>query len=281
MPTRSISQLSGRRVYQRLPEDKATDRKGNPRKVPKVGRVHAVVFSPDGRRAVGVQVKQPDIAAMIKRPDVFVALDALQDYGEKDLIFVDPATNADKGAIRRLGLDWDQCVIWGGMDVVTTEGKALGMVGDITFDATTGEIRAIDISDGGTSQALLGARRLGIGMLAGRKGTTMLVLPEAAGAEFAGGLAGKAGEATAQVQAKAAELGAQAKEKAGEAAAAAGEAAEKGGRSLGRAIGKAKASVAASTGDADASVGDLARGQFGRAKGMFADFKREFDEASK
>ena len=82
MPTKSISQLSGRRVSQRLPEDKATDRKGNPRKVPKVGRVHAVVFSPDGRRAVGVQVKQPDIAAMIKRPDVFVALDALQDYGE-------------------------------------------------------------------------------------------------------------------------------------------------------------------------------------------------------
>ena len=285
MPTYSVSQLYGQRVYRQLPQAKRLDRKGNPRPMPKVGKVHAVVFAPDGTRAVGLQVRVPDAVAMIKRPDVFVALDALEPVATGGLAIADREGATDKAAIKRLGLDWDRCVIWVGMDVRTSDGKLLGYVSDVLFDAEQGTVRAFSCTDGGAASALVGDRRFGPAMVKGLRGTTMVVDPEVAHMEFSGGLAGRAGAATAQAKQKAAELGEAASVQAARAGRAAGEAATKGGHALGRAIGHAKAQV--STG-ADAaklpsaeSAGDAVSKQLGRARGMFADFKREFDEASK
>jgi len=287
MPTYSASQLTGKRVYRQLPPAKRLDRKGTPRPMPKLGKVHSVVFAPDGTRAVGVQVRQPDVAAMIKRPDVFVALDALEPLSTGEFMAAEGDANTDKAAIKRLGLDWDRCVIWVGMDVCTSDGKRLGYITDVLFDAEQGTVRAYGCSDGGTANALVGERRFGPAMVKGLRGTTMIVDPEVAHMEFSGGLAGRAGTATAQAKQKAAELGEAASVQAAKVGKAAGEATAKGGHALGRAIGHAKAQVgAAQAGDGAQlpraeTAGDVVSKQLGRAKGMFADFKREFDEASK
>ena len=303
MATTSTSQLNGQKVYRNLPAEKRLDKHGNARKLPKVGRVHAVVFDPSGTRAVGVQVKQPDIAAMIKRPDVFVALDALEPLASGGFVITDDKAGCDKAAIKRLGLDWDRCVIWVGMDVYTEGGQRLGWVNDIDLTFPEGQVGAICVTEGDASHALVGDRRFGAGMLVGLKHERMVVKDEAAGVEFQGGLAARAGEATAQAQAKAAELGAKASEQAKAAAQVAGEAVDKGSHGLGKAIGKAKvvvgekaaevraaaqeAKVAQDDGEAaersplDAQGAAKAVGsQLTKAGGMFAEFKKAFDENS-
>ena len=275
----TTKQLAGVRVY------RAKERRNKEDKISRLGKVHQVVFAPDGHSIVGVTVRRPDIAGMIKQDDVFVALDALEPVATGGLAIADREGATDKAAIKRLGLDWDRCVIWVGMDVRTSDGKLLGYVSDVLFDAEQGTVRAFSCTDGGAASALVGDRRFGPAMVKGLRGTTMVVDPEVAHMEFSGGLAGRAGAATAQAKQKAAELGEAASVQAARAGKAAGEAATKGGHALGRAIGHAKAQV--STG-ADAaklpsaeSAGDAVSKQLGRVRGMFADFKREFDEASK
>ena len=78
------------------------------------GRVHNVVFSPDGRRVVGIMVKRPDVVAMVAVADAFVALDALGPC-DGGLRVTRGRDAYDELAQERLGLDWDRCIIWVGM----------------------------------------------------------------------------------------------------------------------------------------------------------------------
>ena len=43
----------------------------------RLGKVHLTVFAPSGTRVVGFLVSRPDVAGMVKRDDVFFALDAM------------------------------------------------------------------------------------------------------------------------------------------------------------------------------------------------------------
>ena len=256
----STEQLIGQRVYQLPAAGKETNRKGKPRTASKLGKVHNVVFGPSGKQVVGVQVKQPDIAGMVRRPDVFVALDRLKPYAGADVpkpgyAFVAETEASDKAALKRLGIDYDRCIIWVGMDVRTSDGKNLGFVSSANFDEQTGEVESFSCGDGGAANALIGSRVFGQAAVLGYRDGYMVVRPEAAGSGFSGGLAEKAGAAAGQAQVKAAEVGEKASVAASKAGKVAGEAANKGARSLGK--------------------------QLGRTKGMFSSFKEEFDKASK
>ena len=84
--------------------------------VKKLGRVKDIVFSEDGRYLVGLSVKRPDIAGMVARDDVFVAIDSIVlDNGVIQVL-----NNTDGlgiKAIYRLKLNYDKCIIWLGMVV--------------------------------------------------------------------------------------------------------------------------------------------------------------------
>ena len=151
----SIRELQRLRVCRDLPEKRRQDKDGVPRELPRLGKIHHAVFSPDGARVVGFMVRQPDIAGMVKRPDVFVALDALH-YRDGALVVSLDKDACDDRAVKRLGLDFDRCIMWVGMDVRCASGKKLGYCSDASFDFKTGAVDSYEVTDGAAAEALLG-----------------------------------------------------------------------------------------------------------------------------
>lgn len=211
----------------------------------RLGKVHLTVFAPNGTRVVGFLVSRPDVAGMVKRDDVFFALDAMApvDGGVRATMGDE---SFDDAARRRLGLDWDSCIIWAGMDAKTTNGKILGYVNDAEFNTKTGEVTTFMVGDGSMAQQLVGSVVIPANMVRGYEKGYMLVAPEAAGMELSGGVAAKAGESYAKAKYE----GKKAAAKAGKVA---GEAVDAGSRALGK--------------------------QLGRTKGMFSSFMDEFKKA--
>ena len=211
----------------------------------RLGKVHRTVFAPDGKSVVGFLVARPDLAGMVKREDVFVALDSIApcDGGVR---VTKGDESYDAAARARLGLDWDKCLIWAGMDAKTTKGKVLGYVNDAEFNSKTGAVSSFFVGDGGAAQALVGSVVIPVEMLRGYEKGFMLVSPEVSGMELSGGVAGKAGESYAKAKYE----GKKAAKKAGKVA---GEAVDKGSKALGK--------------------------QIGRTKGMFSSFMDEFKKA--
>lgn len=229
--------------------------KGKKGELARVGQVRQVVFVPKGDRVVGLLVRRPDVAGMVKRPDAFVALDALETTDD-GLEVTRPEDGMDEAAIERLGLDWDACILWTGMDAKTTDGKELGWIADVSFDPKTGLAESFFVGDGSVAETLVGDVVIPADMLVGYKDGFMLVKPEAASLSLNGGLAAKAGESYARAKLG----GKKVAEKAGKVV---GDAAQKGARGVGRAIGKAKKNAG------------------GSPRGMFGAFMREYKKASK
>jgi len=233
-----------------------------------VGKVHQFVFAPSGKQVVGLLVRRPDVAGMVHREDAFVALDSF-DVGSLGLVVTRPKDGMDDAARERLGLDWDRCILWAGMDAKTTDGKELGWVSDIEFSPKTGNVKSFHVGDGAVAKSLVGNVEIPADMLRGYRDGYMLVDPEAATLALNGGLAARAGESYARAKLEG-------KEVANKAGKAAGEAVEKGAYGLGRALGKAKRAVE-KEGDPAKAVGK----QVKRTRGMFGSFMDEFKKASK
>lgn len=262
----SVSELVGKRVL----ADKSS--KKNPDATRRLGKVRSVVFHPRERRAVGFIVKRPDAALMFRRKDVFVALNGYDMVDGRIVVRRDPEAT-DKGACKALGINWDTCVLWEGLPVIDEAGHEYGLVGDVVFDDHTGEIESLAVTQGATANALLGVREIPASLIRGFKrgiGTALsmsgqdeenpelgaiLVADEVADLAVEGGLAAKAGEATAVVADRARETVEAVKPAVSSATKAAGKAVNKGAYATGR--------------------------QIKRASGMFAAFKEEYDKARK
>lgn len=224
---------------------KARKDKKNPdapaEKLSKLGKIHMAVFAPNGRQLVGFMVVRPDVAGMVKREDAFLAWDSFEPC-ERGVKVTRPEDGLDDAARKRLGLDWDKCIMWAGMDARTRSGKVMGYVNDVEFDAKTGRAKTFFVGDGGASRMLVGSFEIPAEMVIGYspKDQFMVVSDEAEKLAVDGGAAAKAGEAWASAKVKGAEMG----HKAG---AAASEAVDKGSFALGRALGKAKRAISDAT----------------------------------
>ena len=209
----------------------------------KLGRVHMAVFSPDSTRVVGLMVRRPDVVGVVKVDDAFLALDSFE-LGERCLVVTRPKDGLDDAARRRLGLDWDSCVMWLGMDARTREGEELGYVTDAEYDPATGAVERYLVTTGSVSKALVGTVDVTPDMVLGYSRGCMVVDPKGRSLEPEGGFAAAAGEgyARAKVEAKAAgqKAGAVASEAGQKAGAAASEAVDKGSYAFGRWLGKTK-----------------------------------------
>lgn len=240
----------------------------------RIGRVKYCVFHPSEKRCIGFIVKRPDLLWMFHRKDLFVALDGF-DMIDGRIVIKEDAEMTGPAACRRLGVNWDECVLWENMPLMTSDGTAVGYVGTITFSLATGEVRDVVAANGITAHYLLGTLTVPAEYILGFKrgiGAQLAVRndsrEEAEGEAFTGailvsddvwtlqpegGWAEAAGEFTAKTVARAKEKMAQYTPKVQEATHAAGEAINEGAYAVGK--------------------------QVAATKGMFGAFKEEFDKA--
>lgn len=239
----------------------------------RIGKVRRFVFHPKEKRIIGFVVKRPDLLWMFRRKDLFVAVSGYEIEDGRIVVSNDPAAT-NRAACKALGVDWDACVLWVGLPVMTEDGDALGVVGSVTFDRKTGVVDSVTTDSGATANALLGKReipanlvkgfRRGMGAALAQTGAegeeseevvlgAILVAEEARDIAVEGGLAEKAGEATAVVVDKAHTAVDKAKPVASAAAKKTGEVVNKGAYATGK--------------------------QIAATKGMFSGFKEEYDKA--
>jgi hypothetical protein len=219
------------------------------------GKVRRVVFHPSRPVAVGVIVKRPDVLWMFKRKERFAALDRLVACEGGFLVENDRADTWDAAACKRLGVDFDDCLLWDYMDCVNEDGEKLGTITAVAFFEDDFAVDHIDISSGRAERALTGARNIPAAHIKGYRDGAIVVDVAAGEVQAQGGLAGKAGQTWATAKHKAGKARRETDEKATKFADEAGDKAEAAGEKLGWQVG--------------------AWGQ------MFKDFKSEYDKASK
>ena len=241
-----VADIQGKRIYRIPAPDKRLDKNGAPKEPKKLGRVHFPVFTPNGTHVVGFMIKLPDIVGMVKQPDKFVPLDALEMYEGVPCV-VDTKENFEAPAAKRLGIDLDRCLIWTGMDVRTKSGKSVGYCAEAAFDSKTGEVDHFQLTGGMASSALLGDIQMPASYLKGYRDGAMIVADEVLDLSFSGGAAAHAAEASVAVSTKV----------------------------------KAGAKVLDDKGSVALDRGSKALGkQLGRTKGMFKSFAAEYKKAA-
>ncbi|WP_303203354.1 PRC-barrel domain-containing protein [Raoultibacter timonensis] len=215
---------------------------GGKRGTRRIGKVRRIVFHPKEKRVVGFIVKRPDLLWMFHRKDKFVAIDGYDLIDGRICIRLD-ADAADRAACKKLGVEWDDCVLWIGLPILTEDGTEFGFVGNVTFNRLTGAVEMVETDAGATSNALLGKRLIPVELITGfKRGVgaaiaqtgkegvqtdnveygAILISDEAKEIVAEGGLAEKAGAATAV-----------AADKAGKAVKKTGEAVNKGAKAVG------------------------------------------------
>ncbi len=257
----TTNKLSGKKVI------------GGKKGTSRIGKVRSCVFHPKEKRCVGFVVKRPDLALMFHRKDLFVPIGGFE-LVDGNIVIGDTSEASGKRACKSLGIDWESCVLWVGLPIMTEDGKDFGVVGNVTIDLDTGVVDSLEVSTGMTNNALLGTRtipasmikgfRMGIGAALAQTGEegdelgddvvlgAILVSDEAQEIRIEGGIAEKAGKTTAVVADKVSTTYNKAKPTLSNAAKKTGEVVNKGAYVTGR--------------------------QIGRSKGMFAEFKEEYDK---
>lgn len=266
----------------------------------RIGKVHSCVFHPTEKRCIGFLVKRPDLLLMFHRSDSFVALDGFT-WEDGAIVLNNEKGTTGEAACKRLGISWDDCVLWVGLVMCTKAGDALGYVGSVEFDEKTGLVTRVFLDEGSTAGVLLGKREIPANMVLGfKRGVgsplsayakhqaqedvnaptrhemalaeelsefgALLVTDDAKGIQASGGLAEKAGAATAVAGAKVKDAVESASDSVKKAAETAKPTVQKATKVAGKAVNK----------------GAYATGkQLSRAKGMFGAFKEEFDKARK
>lgn len=255
----------------------------------RIGKVRRFVFHPSEKRCIGFLVKRPDVALMFHRKDLFVALGGYDIDADGDIVVHDDVSATDRGAIKALGVDWDACVIWVGMPVMTSDGELLGYVETVSFDCKTGAVDSVTTENGAANDAIVGKRTIPAKYVKGfRRGQGMALVPageyqgedpdehaergaimvsdEALDLPVQGGVAAAAGKATAVVSDKAKKGAVKVKKVASKRIEEARPGAQK---------------LASAAGDAVESGSFAVGKQLGKASGMFAAFKEEFEKASR
>ncbi|MGI6105824.1 MAG: PRC-barrel domain-containing protein [Raoultibacter sp.] len=254
-------------------ELKGTRVLGGKRGKRRIGKIRRFVFHPTEKRVVGFIVKRPDLLWMFKRKDMFVSIEGY-DLVDGRIVIRSESGSTDNAAYKALGINPDACVLWIGLPLMTKDSTSYGTVGNVIFNQTTGQVKSVESDSGVTANALLGKREVPADMILGFKkgmGVALSLSDEQAGEETEpergailvseeikelateGGVAEKAGAATAVAVDKASKTKDAVSEKASVAAKKTGEAVNKGAYATGK--------------------------QIGKTKGMFSSFKEEYNKA--
>jgi sporulation protein YlmC with PRC-barrel domain len=211
------------------------------------------VFRPDDYALVGYLIARPDLLFMFKRKDRFLAWDAFRVLDGRVVATID-RDSWDEPACKRLGIDWDSCLILEGMMLVTSDGEKVGLIDAVDYDERSGKAIALRVGDGATARTLIGTSRIPMKLIVGYRDGRMVAERAAGDISAEGGLAAKAGEQTAVAAQVVKEKTAKARKVVRKASAKAGKAADQALDSGSRALGK----------------------QLGRTRGMFKAFRDEY-----
>ena len=108
----------------------------------RIGKVRSFVFHPKEKRCIGFIVKRPDLLWMFRRKDKFVSIDGY-DIEDGRIVIRNVPEATDRAACKSLGVNWDDCVLWMGLPVMTQDGQDLGLVGSVTFNRLTGTVDSL------------------------------------------------------------------------------------------------------------------------------------------
>ncbi len=236
----------------------------------RIGKVHSAIFHPKERKVIGFSIKRPDIALMFHRSEKAISVNAFE-IKEKHLVVDEKNIMSPRALAKQGSVSWDECLIWQGMPLLTEDETRVGYVGDVIFSLPDGLVTKLVIDKGGTHNALIGRASILASEIKGFKfgvgenlnfsaGSNVLqgaiiVSNEALLADAEGGLAEKAGAASAKIANTVSNSVEKAKPVVNEAAQKAGEAVNKGAYALGK--------------------------QLAQTKGMFTSFKEEYNKARK
>lgn len=161
-----------------------------------LGTVTHVLCDPERAVVVGFEVQPPNLAYVVGRKPRYFALEGARISGE--LVEVaEPKRWSGERAEKALGFEWERTVIWVGMPIAASSGEGLGYVRDATFDAQSGVIDRIVVSDGMSSDLAVGTREM-LGRDVERfDGSRVLMTEATPEAEFSGGVARAAGTGAA------------------------------------------------------------------------------------
>ena len=265
----------------------------------RIGKVKCCVFHPAEKKCVGYLIKRPDLLWMFRRKDAFVALDEYDIEDGRIVVNPDASLKGEVSA-KKHGLNWDDCVLWEGMPLMTADETLIGYVGTITFNRRSVAIQNVIADNGATSKLLLGTlevpadyivgfrRGIGVEMSQGQPETdedifrgAILVSDDVWELSPEGGWAEAAGEFTAKAGAKIHEASERAKPKVQAATKAAGEAINEGAYAVGKQVAASKGMFSNFKEEYNkARAGEeSAMDREDTSKGMFAAFKEEFDKA--
>lgn len=279
--------LKGKRVFY-------CDKQGREHRV---GKVHMCVFHPEKPLVMGLLVRRPDLAFMVHRSDIFVWRDAfsIEDgriklssdrlrWGKKALKQAPPSGDVceDDAA----PIDYEKCVLWEGMPLITRNGQNIGSVGDVLFSVNTGRVIQVVATQGAGTDALIGTRTIPANLLVGFRFGKGARLRDSAASNQS--LTQNGSSDTELLGAIMIDDAAEQLEEAGGAAVA-----------LGTGVGKVQQRVVQNVKDITPPLQDATKTvareatkaaykgaqatqqQLKRAKGMFAAFKEEYDKASR
>lgn len=283
----------------------------------RIGKVRRFVFHPKEKRVIGFVVKRPDLLWMFHRSDLFVPIDGY-DLVDGRIVIRPEAATSGKAYCKQAGLNWDDCVLWVGLPVMSPDGESYGYVGNVTFNRLTGTVKSFETDNGAASNTLLGKRTIPADMVRGFKrgvgaalaqmgdeGTetdevqlgAMLVSNEVADLNSEGGVAEAAGAATAVAVDKVHTTVDKAKPVVSNAAKKTGEAVNKGAYATGKQISKSKhmfqdfkseydkavapsgTAKKASSSSTKNTTSTAKKKAAPKKKNMFASFKEEYDKA--
>lgn len=163
----------------------------------KAGTVREVLFAPATQQVVGYIVGRGDLLLMIKRKDRFLAFDRAEIAPQTGFLVAQEGKGVwDGSALKRLGISFDDTVVWRGMPVRTEDGRDLGRVADLAINDSDGRLLGVRLSDGAMATALLGRKDISSDLIVscGRKG--ILVKNSAVAVEASGGVVDTAATAT-------------------------------------------------------------------------------------
>jgi uncharacterized protein YrrD len=242
----------------------------------RIGKVLRAVFHPQTFNLVGYLVKQPDLLLMFKRGDRFLAYDSFRVVDGR-IVGTTNKDSWDELACKRLGIDFDTCLLLEGMPLITAGGTELGSADSVEYDERTGKTKELVVTGGVAAKALLGEMRIPKKLLVKYHEGSVVVSNEVLGITAEGGLAAKAGEGVAIASSKLSEVG----EQAGKVFSKTGKAASKALSETGKTASKALSKTGKVAGRAvNKGAYSLGR-QLSRSKGMFAAFKEEYDKEVK
>jgi hypothetical protein len=161
-----------------------------------LGVVTSVLCDPEKPLVVGFEVQPPNVAYVVSRKPRYLALAGAR-VASESIEYEDPKAWSGERAEKQLGFEWDRTVIWVGMPVGTLDGEPFGYVRDASFDATTGTVSRILVSDGLTSDLAVGTREFEGAHVERFDGAVVRVSEAAADAAFSGGAARAAGTGAA------------------------------------------------------------------------------------